>query len=159
MVSIRRAIHEDAEAIIETHVRSIRETCFKDYTPEQIEAWAGRSFKKYLWCQTMDRDFVWSVEIEGKVQGFGHLALMDEISGEIMGLYFTPELQGRGAGKKLLQIIKDEARIRGIKELNLYATITARKFYETQGFMQIPGDFSIEMRGVQIPCHPMKCQL
>lgn len=45
MINIRRAQHKDALEIIDSHVRSIREICEKDYTPEQIEAWAGRNFK------------------------------------------------------------------------------------------------------------------
>jgi putative acetyltransferase len=158
-VTIRRAIHTDSDDIIVAHVRSIRGLCSKDYTQEQIEAWAGRNFKASLWDQAIDRDFVWVVEVDAKVLGFGHLALMDEKTGEVMGLYFTPELKGQGAGKKLLGIMKLEAQIHGIKELNLFATLTAKSFYQSQGFSQVSGDLSIEMRGIQIPCFPMKCFL
>ena len=39
---IRRATVDDAEAICDLHVRSIRGLCAADYTPPQIEAWASR---------------------------------------------------------------------------------------------------------------------
>src|SRR5687768_12579402 len=45
---IRRATPDDADAITPVHVASIRTLCAKDYTPEQIEAWAGwKSPEKY----------------------------------------------------------------------------------------------------------------
>jgi putative acetyltransferase len=154
--NIRRAIHDDAQAIIDSHVRSIREICSKDYSPEQIEAWAGKNFKSNLWHQSIDRDLVWSVVVGSKVSGFGHLAVMSEGVGEVMGLYFAPEARGLGAGKKLFQIIKEEAKQNGVKELHLHATITAKSFYEQCGFIQIE-ESSIGMRGVQIQCTLMKC--
>lgn len=157
MINIRRAKHSDAHDIITAHVRSIREICAKDYTPEQIEAWAGRKFKPELWCQAMDRDYVWVVELNSQVKGFGHLAIMNENIGEVMGLYFTPELRGLKAGKKLFSEMVEEARKHGVKKLELHATLTAKTFYESLGFHQVEGRCSVEMQGVDIPCFPMEC--
>ena len=153
--TIRRAEPRDATAIIRAHVRSIREICSPDYTPEQIEAWAGRHFKEHLWHQTIDRDFVWVLELDSVVQGFAHLALMSEDIGEVMGLYLSPEAKGLGAGKQLLSIIKKEAVINGLNELQLHSTVTAKTFYELNGFKQSGSDTTVEMRGVAIPCYPM----
>lgn len=157
---IRRAEHRDAEAIIIAHVSSIREVCAKDYTPEQIKAWAGRKFKANLWCQTMDRDLVWVVEVEGIVRGYGHLAIMGEGKAEVMGLYLAPEALGKGAGKELFKMILTEARKNGASDIELHSTLTAKTFYERQGFRQSAGDTTVEMQGVPIPCIPMKyCHL
>ena len=38
---IRRARLTDSLGIHEAHMRSIRELCGADYTPEQINAWGG----------------------------------------------------------------------------------------------------------------------
>lgn len=159
MFTIRRAHHSDAQSIIDTHVRSIREVCSKDYSPEQIEAWAGRKFKPELWCQTIDRDYVWVLELDSKVQGFAQIAFLDETTAEVMGLYFTPEACGIGAGKKLFQILHDEAKNKGIQKMQLHATLTAKTFYEKFGFKQVEGKCSVEMRGVDIPCFPMEVSL
>lgn len=156
---IRRAKHEDAEGIIHSHVTSIRELCSKDYTFEQIEAWAGRKFRAPLWHQAIDRDFVWVVEKDSHVRGFGHLAIMDEENGELMGLYFTPEICGQGLARKLFKEILKVAREHNLNRINLYATITARSFYENLGFVQSDSDTTIEMRGVPIPCYPMQLSL
>lgn len=157
--TIRRARHDDAAGIIEAHIRSIREICSQDYTPEQVNAWAGRKFREVLWQQAIDRDLVWVVEHEEKVRGFGHLALMSKEKGEVMGLYLTPEVKGLGAGKEMFRVIREEAIKNGLCELELHATLTAKTFYEHCGFHQYASDTTVEMQGVPIPCHPMKCQL
>ncbi|MFP5387548.1 MAG: GNAT family N-acetyltransferase [Bacteriovoracia bacterium] len=156
---IRRAEHTDAEGIIAAHVSSIRLICSADYTEREIAAWSGRKFKAQSWCQVMDRDFVWVVELDKKVEGFGHLALMDETSGEIMGLYLTPSIRGKGCGRALLKEIIEVARAHRLEKLSLFSTKTAKKFYEGQGFYQNGGDTSIEMQGVPIECYPMLLEL
>ena len=154
--SIRRAKHEDAEGIIIAHVSSIRNICSKDYTPAQIEAWAGRKFRAELWCQTIDRDYVWIIEHEGKILGFGHLALMSEELGEIMGLYLIPPAIGKGLAKALFAELFKTCQDNQLKKINLHATITAKSFYETLGFYQSGSDDTIKMQGVAIPCFPME---
>lgn len=154
--SIRRAEYKDAEGIIHAHVASIRNVCAKDYTPEQIEAWAGRKFRPELWCQTMDRDFVWVIEHQEKILGFGHLALMSEDTAEVMGLYFIPPAIGKGLGKALFSEMLKTCRDNNLKKITLHATVTAKSFYVTLGFYQSGSDDTVEMRGVAIPCFPME---
>lgn len=154
--SIRRAKHEDAVGIIHAHVTSIRHLCAKDYTPEQIEAWAGRKFRADSWRQTIDRDFVWVIEGEEKILGFGHLALMDVETGEVMGLYFIPPAVGKGLGKKMFTEMLSVCHVNNLKKITLHATVTAKSFYESLGFYQSASDDTIEMRGVAIPCFPME---
>ena len=153
---IRRAKHSDAEGIISAHITSIRDICSRDYNEKEIKAWSGRNFKPHLWCQVMDRDFVWVIEVDGKVEGFGHFAVMDAESGEVMGLYLTPVIQSQGGGRNLLNEMIKVARAQRLKRLSLYSTKTARKFYEAQGFFQSGGDTTIEMQGVPIECYPMQ---
>jgi putative acetyltransferase len=158
-ITIRRAKHEDAEQIISAHVRSIREVCGKDYTPAQINAWAGRNFKATLWCQAMDRDHVWVAENNLKVVGYAHLAIMSESVGEVMGLYLAPEAIGFGMGKKMFTLIHREALNHGVKKLQLHSTKTARSFYEALGFKQLGEMTSVEIGGAAIPCYEMELHL
>src|SRR5687768_6896034 len=71
--AIRRAVPGDARAIHEAHMRSIREVCAKDYSEEQIRAWAGREFRQNERTAAITRDSVWVVEAEGRVAGYAHL--------------------------------------------------------------------------------------
>ena len=156
---IRRALHSDSQEIIDVHVRSIREICGKDYTPDQIEAWAGRTFKPELWNQAIDRDYIWVIETDEKISGFGHLAVMDEINGEVLGLYLIPPAIGNGLGKKMIEEFIKVAKDHNLKKINLHSTITAKSFYESLGFHQSGSDTTVEMRGVAIPCYPMELNL
>lgn len=157
--NIRRAIHADAPGIIHVHVNSIRHVCGKDYTAEQIEAWAGRNFKPSLWEQAIDRDFIWVIEENQQVLGFGHFAVMDNDNGEVLGLYFIPPAIGHGLGKRMFQEFLKVARSHHLKRITLHSTITAKTFYESLGFQQYESDTTVEMRGVAIPCHPMELKI
>ncbi len=156
---IRRAQHSDSQGIIDVHVKSIREVCGKDYTPEQIEAWAGRRFKTELWHQAIDRDYIWVIEADKSILGFGHFAVMDENNGEVLGLYFIPPVIGNGCGRKMFAEFVKVAKEHNLTKINLHSTITAKSFYESLGFHQNGSDTTIEMRGIAIPCYPMEFDL
>lgn len=156
---LRRALHRDSQGIIDVHVKSIRDICGKDYTREQIEAWAGRNFKPELWNQAIDRDFIWVIEADEKIVGFGHFAVMDEDNGEVLGLYFIPPAIGKGLGRKMFNEFIEVAKDHNLIRINLHSTITAKTFYESLGFHQNGSDTTVEMRGVAIPCYPMELNL
>ena len=40
-IEVRLATPADAEEIHRVHLASVRTLCARDYTPEQIQAWAG----------------------------------------------------------------------------------------------------------------------
>lgn len=151
---VRKANPDDAEGIIGAHISSIREVCSKDYTLEQIEAWAGRKFKAELWRQTIERDHVWVAESESKIMGFSQLAIMDQDHAEVMGLYLMPLALGHSLGKTMLREMLNVCRIQKISSVSLYATLTAADFYQKHGFLK-QAPTSIEMQGVAIPCIPM----
>lgn len=153
-INVRKANPDDAEGIIGAHISSIREVCSKDYTHEQIEAWAGRKFKAELWRQTIERDYVWVAEVESRIVGFSQLAIMDQDNAEVMGLYLMPLALGHSLGKKLLAEMLSVCRNEKINRVSLYATLTAADFYQRQGFLKQPPT-TIEIQGVAIPCIPM----
>jgi len=156
---IRRAAHADAQGIINSHIRSIREICSKDYSPQEIEAWAGRDFKVERWHATIDRDFVWVIDIGGKVSGFGHIALKDDGSAYLHGLYFSPEAKGLGFGKKLFEEMLKVVREKKISKIRLHSTITAKAFYKHLGFQESEGECGIDMQGIRVPCFPMELKI
>ena len=152
---IRTARHEDAQGIIDSHSRSIQEICKNDYTLKEIKAWSGSKRKPTSWCQSIDRDMLWVVEKDQKIEGFAHLAFMSETTAEILGLYLSLKVKGRGAGKELFELMKGEASNRDIQSIELLATVTAKQFYTRMGCQEISGLKSLTIGGVPISCIPM----
>jgi GNAT superfamily N-acetyltransferase len=56
----------------------------------------------------------------------------------VEALYVDPKFQGQGVGKSLLKTAEIEARGRGIKRIFLRSSLGARRFYESQGFTELP---------------------
>ena len=126
---VRRATPADAEAITPVHVASIRTLCAKDYTQEQIDAWAGwKSPEKYRDAMAAGEVF-FVAEHEGRVVGFSVLH-----GDEMKAVYLHPDHVGRGIGRRLLQAVEDEARAHGVAELHLTSTLTSIGFYEACGY-------------------------
>lgn len=153
--NIRRAESQDASSIIEVLERSIQEICSKDYEPFEIKAWSTRTLRPAQWEGIIARDFVWVVENDNKVMGFGHLALMDKDEAEILGLYFVPEILNLGLGKLMFGHFYEVCHAHEIKRITLLSTRTAKTFYERNGFMISAGETTLEMQGVPIACYPM----
>lgn len=136
-IKIRRAVHEDSINIIKAHRRSISEVCSKDYNSDQIAVWAGRDFKVERWHQNIDNNFVWVIADEdNKIYGFGHLAIQENIKAQIAGLYFVPEVIGKGFGKSMFQLMKQECEKNEIPLITLESSKTAKTFYKSLGFQE-----------------------
>jgi putative acetyltransferase len=155
--TIRRAKPADAEGIIAAHRRSIREVCYKDYTPAQIAAWSGRNFQVEHWHDTIPKDLVWVVVDTGdKIYGFGHLHFRpDSTAARLAGLYFVPEVLGVGHGRALVRFMKAACRQRGCKSIDLVATITSKAFYEKMDFQQVGEITTMQMQDQWIECYNM----
>ena len=145
---IRRATVDDAEAICDLHIRSIRVLCFADYTPQQIEAWAGRK-KPEMYAHAMtdggETMFV-AIDEAGRIIGFVAFK-----AAEIYGLYVAPESVRRGAGSALLATAETAMRDAGVTEAKFRSTFTALRFYQHHGYAR-GGDAVARMSGVEVPC-------
>jgi uncharacterized cupin superfamily protein/GNAT superfamily N-acetyltransferase len=157
-VRIRRARLADAAAIHEAHMTSIQQSCARDYTSAQIEAWGRRPFDPEKLGGSIANHFVWVVETQHGIQGF--LDFVDKVeSGERVGwlyaMYLTPQVQGRGVAKELLRLVERTARHINVKAISCQATRTAFRFYESQGFRRTGEEVPHMVRGVAIPSIPM----
>jgi len=157
---IRRAEINDALGIHEAHMRSIRELCSNDYNEVQILAWGGRKFNEEFRQKFIRNDLVWIVELNGKIAGYCHLIVDTEDSfGEIMALYLTPEVVSKGYGKRMLQLVEDEAKKLKIRKIQLNSTLTSKEFYLSQGYSISRSQFCVQINKVDVECIPMEKKL
>ena len=145
---IRPATPDDADALCDLHVRSIRVLCAADYTPEQIEAWCRpKSPEKYRKAMTEGAEtmFVAAAD-DGSLAGFAAFK-----GDELYGLYVGPDSIRRGVGRRLLETLEAAARRAGTAQLRFRSTLTAVPFYVRCGYEK--GEYTCaRMSGVQIPC-------
>lgn len=133
MFTIRKARQEDKESICRVHARAIRGSCSSHYSQEVIDIWAnGLRPEKYEAAIDAYEFFV--AEESGAVVGFAEL---NQTNGEVQGLYVSPDVAGRGAGRELLSTLEERACAFGLKSLHLTSSLNAVSFYERAGFKTV----------------------
>ena len=136
---------DDAPALLALFRDTIRRVNVRDYTPEQIRAWASDDIDPVAWAGRFDGRYVVVAEAAGRPVGFIEL----EPDGHIDRLYVSADHQGQGIGRQLLTAVVAEARRRGIARLFVEASITARPFFEAQGFVVLAPQV-VTLRGVEL---------
>ena len=144
---IRRATPADAEQITPVHVASIRTLCAKDYTQEQIDAWAGwKSPDKYRAAMATGETF-FVADVGGSVVGFSVLH-----GDEVKAVYIHPDCVGQGIGRRLLDAVEAEARNCGVEMLQLTSTLTSVGFYDACGYTRGDNHEHRVTGGVMLTC-------
>jgi GNAT superfamily N-acetyltransferase len=131
---VRKASPEDAAAACEVLRRSIRELCALDHKSDEelISGWLENKTPENVrsWL-TSPRAYGVIAEHEGKACGFGMVAK----NGTVTLCYVLPEVQHSGLGRKLLSELEAQALRWGLKTLTLESTLTAKPFYERNGYV------------------------
>lgn len=111
---------------------TIHKTCSKDYTKEQLDAWASLDIDYEFWKERLNKTKPY-LAFDGEcLVGFGELE--DDY---INCFYVRSDYQGFGVGKTLLSFLIQKARDSGIEKLRVDASITAKIFFKKFGFIEI----------------------
>ena len=130
MVMLRPYRPGDAPALLALFRDTVRRVNRRDYSPMQVAAWASDDIDTGRWFGRFAGRFVSVAEEAGRPVGFAEL----EPDGHIDRVYVAADHQRRGVGRQLMAAIVGEARRVGIARLFTEASITARPFFEAQGF-------------------------
>jgi putative acetyltransferase len=131
MVTLRPYRSADALALLALFRDTIRRVNNRDYSPPQIAAWASDEIDPAEWAGRFTGRFVPVAEEAGRPVGFAEL----ESNGHIDRVYVSADHQRRGIARQLLAAVLAEARRLGLVRLFTEASITARPFFEAQGFV------------------------
>ncbi len=77
-----------------------------------------------------------SGDVAGRVVATGRL-LLGEGTASIGRMAADPRVRGRGHGAAVLAELHRQAALRGVREIELHAQVTARSFYERAGYTAV----------------------
>ena len=154
MVSLRPFRPDDAPVLLTLFRDTIRRVNCRDYSPAQIAAWASDDIDPDEWATRFAGRFVVVAEDAGRLAGFAEL----EANGHIDRVYVSADYQGQGVGRALLAEVVAEARRLGLVRLLVEASITARPFFESQGFAVLAPQVVV-CRGVEFVNYRMERML
>ena len=133
---------DDVDALIDIFRASVRQVARRDYSEEQVLAWAPDAIDRRGWVEQYAGRPAWVAEIEDRPVGFSDL----EPDGHLDMMFVHPDHQGRGVASALLAEVENAARHLGIDCLHTEASITARPFFERRGF-QLLAPQTVSLRG------------
>lgn len=142
---IREFTKGDEDVLLKIFKSSIRENAKSYYSEDQLKAWAPDEIDLDKWALRIQGIKPY-VLVEGQeVIGYGDL----QESGYIDHFFIKGGQAGKGAGRKLLSYIIDQALSKGINELTADVSLAAQPFFKKFGFEIIERKV-VNIRGVDI---------
>jgi GNAT superfamily N-acetyltransferase len=128
---------EHSKELCDLLVESITMNCAVDYNndPQIMKEWLANKNPENIsqWINSTDNISLAAFDaVKNKFAGF---ILMNK-EGEILLNYVLPAYIYKGVGKALLNEMEHLAKSSGIKALSVVSTITAKNFYERNGFVK-----------------------
>jgi len=142
-MTIRPYNAADFEQIVTLFTNTVRHINIRDYSSEQVAAWAPQPPDFARWHERLAGLTIWVAESESRIIGFCGLGA----DGHVDPLYTDYRFQRQGVARSLYQHVETEARSRNVQRLFTEASITARPFFERMGFGVIC-EQDVELRGV-----------
>ena len=135
----------DAPAIVRLFHETIHRINLGDYSPAQVDAWAPAVPNPEVWHRRMIARRTLVAIRDGEVIGFADI--LDD--GLIDMIFCRHDTVRQGVGTRLYRAIEDVARDLDLRRLFTKASITARPFFERQGFRVVTRN-SFERNGIEL---------
>ena len=130
---VRDFASADIDSLLDLFRDSVRNVARKDYSEEQVLAWAPDDLDRPAWASKCASRQTFVAELDDTLAGFGDL----EPDGHLDMMFVHSRFQRRGIASMLLEKIESSARRRHIARLYTEASITAKPFFEHRGFQMI----------------------
>ena len=117
----------------------------RHYAPEQLDAWAPFEPDRDAWVD-FDLHDCFVVEDRKSIVGFASI----NGAGALEFLYVHKNAEGKGIGTALLKQVERLARKKGFPSLHAEVNVTARMFFEKNGFV-VQQEILKTVRGAIIP--------
>jgi putative acetyltransferase len=144
-IVIRPASLSDLAEIQQLFVDTISSICKNDYSPAQIKVWTASVNNIQRWMDKLTSQYFLIATLDNKIVGFSSLENSDYLD----FLYVHKDFQRLGIACKLYNEIEKEAINRQATVLHSDVSITAKPFFEKQGFKSITPQTNL-LQGVEI---------
>lgn len=125
---------------------TIHQVNIRDYTQEQVNVWAPESsLEASRWAKKFERTKPLVAIIDNIVVGFVEF----EQDGHIDCFYCHHQWIGYGIGSALMNAIYEKAKQKKILRIYAEVSITARPFFEKQGFITTK-EQTVVIEGIQL---------
>lgn len=150
-VTLRDYTPADIPAIAELFRGTVHRVNSRDYSPEQVQAWAPTGLDVERWTSRLAPLNVILAERDGGLAGFASW----RPDGYFDHLYTHADHQNRGVATALVREVEHRMREAGVAFAFTDASITARPFFERRGY-RVVREQSVLCRGVPLTNYRME---
>jgi putative acetyltransferase len=131
-IEIRPYRSDDAGGTLDVFLAAVTETAAADYSPEQIKAWSGPEERNEPeWHRARSDRNTYVAVVGDEIAGFSDVS----DGGYIDMMFVSPRHARQGVAKALVALLSKLAQEGGARSLTAGVSITARPFFESQGFV------------------------
>jgi putative acetyltransferase len=144
-MEIRRFRLGDEAALFRVYFTAIHGVASRDYSPEQVEAWAPADLDVDLWANRVQKIRPFVVELDNEIVGYADV----QPDGYIDHFFVAGPHPRQGIGTRLMTRIHEEAKSLGLTELTSNVSNTAEPFFVFHGFHVVERRLPV-LRGVTL---------
>lgn len=143
---VRRFRHGEERALHTVFHSAVHGLACRDYTAEQIDAWAPADIDRQAWAARIQAIQPLVVERAGEVIAYADL----QPDGYIDHFFVSAPCAGQGVGMMLMAHLHAAAAERSIGQLSSHVSRTAQPFFKRCGFTVAEQRVPV-LRGVAVP--------
>jgi putative acetyltransferase len=151
-ILIRKLVESDLESCVQLFFETVHSVNKKDYTDDQLDAWAPATITTSdPRCLTILAHIAYVAEVNKQFVGFGDMTEQ----GYLDRLYVHHEYQRMGIASAIVKKLEEQALKIGIEEITTHASITAKPFFESFGYV-VCKQQEVDVDGVKLVNFIMK---
>lgn len=154
MIEIRAFRIGDETALRDVFYSAVHEVASRDYTAQQIDAWAPRAYDAREWATRMRAIRPFVVERSGQIVAYADV----QPDGYIDHFYVSGACAKQGIGSRLMNHLHEVADAQGVDALTSHVSRTAQPFFARFGFIVVELRSPVQ-RGVVVPNALMRKRL
>lgn len=136
---IRTYRSTDCKELTELFYHTVHRVNAKDYTKEQLDAWATGQVDLKKWDQSLQEHYSIVAVDDNVITGFGDI----DKTGYLDRLYVHSDYQGKGVATALCNQLESAVQ----QNIVAHVSITARPFFEKRGYKVIRKQ-QVERQGI-----------